>query len=91
MDVCILNQAGAILLHRHMPASPAPFLQAIAPSRTAVVGGGAGLVPGAWLAALGARAGLPWGLGPALENRRGCNTAWCARRRPGAGPRPASW
>jgi transposase len=29
--VCILSQDGAVVLHRNMPAAPAPFLQAIAP------------------------------------------------------------
>jgi hypothetical protein len=29
--VCILHQAGDILLHRDMQASPEPFWQAIAP------------------------------------------------------------
>jgi hypothetical protein len=33
MDLCVLNQAGEILRHRHMTAGPAPFLHAIAPSR----------------------------------------------------------
>jgi transposase len=31
MYVGILNQDGEIMLHRNMPASPEPFLQAIAP------------------------------------------------------------
>jgi hypothetical protein len=31
MYVCILNQDGAILLHRNRPASPEPFLKAMAP------------------------------------------------------------
>jgi hypothetical protein len=37
MYVCILSQAGAILLHRHMKAAPAPFRTAIAPSREGLV------------------------------------------------------
>ena len=31
MYVCVLNQAGEVLLHRDMKAAPGPFLQAIAP------------------------------------------------------------
>jgi len=31
MYVCILHPESAILLHRHMPASPETFLKAIAP------------------------------------------------------------
>ena len=29
LDVCILSQDGEIVLHRNMPAGPAPFLKAI--------------------------------------------------------------
>jgi predicted NBD/HSP70 family sugar kinase len=36
--LCILNQAGEILVHRHVPAAPEPFLNTIAPSREDVVG-----------------------------------------------------
>jgi hypothetical protein len=31
MDVCILDQAGETLVHRHMPATPEALLKAIAP------------------------------------------------------------
>jgi hypothetical protein len=44
MYVCILNQGGEILLHRHMPAlhrhmpaRPEPFLQAITSYRSDLV------------------------------------------------------
>ena len=37
MYLCVLNQDGEILLHRNMPASPEPFLKAIAPYRTDLV------------------------------------------------------
>ena len=37
MYLCILNQAGETLVHRHMPAAPAPFLKTIAPYREDVV------------------------------------------------------
>jgi transposase len=36
MDVCRVNRAGEILLHRTRKAAPAPFLQAIAPYREAL-------------------------------------------------------
>ena len=35
--LCVLHQAGAIVLHRNMPAGPEPFLQAVAPYRAALV------------------------------------------------------
>ena len=34
---CVLNQDGEMLVHRNMPAGPAPLLKAVAPSRTALV------------------------------------------------------
>jgi predicted NBD/HSP70 family sugar kinase len=37
MYLCILNQAGEILVHRNMPAAPEPFLKTIAPYREDVV------------------------------------------------------
>ena len=37
MDLCMLNQEGEIVLHRHMRAAPEPFLQALAPSREDLV------------------------------------------------------
>ena len=37
MYLCILNQAGETLVHRHMPAAPEPFLKTIAPYREDVV------------------------------------------------------
>jgi hypothetical protein len=37
MYVCILSQAGEILLHRNMKAGPEPFLQAVAPYREGLV------------------------------------------------------
>ena len=33
MSCCVLNQDGAVLLHRNLQATPAPFLRAIAPYR----------------------------------------------------------
>ena len=37
MSLGILNQAGEILVHRHMPAAPEPFLKTITPYREDVV------------------------------------------------------
>lgn len=37
MSLCLLNRDGDILVHRHMPAGPDPFLTAIAPSREDLV------------------------------------------------------
>jgi hypothetical protein len=37
MYVCILHQESAIMLHRHMQASPETFLKAIAPYRETMV------------------------------------------------------
>ena len=31
MYLCLLNRDGELLIHRNMPAGPAPFLKAIAP------------------------------------------------------------
>jgi hypothetical protein len=33
MYLCVLDQDGVVLLHRHMKAAPEPFLKAIAPYR----------------------------------------------------------
>jgi hypothetical protein len=62
---CILNQAGELLLHRHRPAGPEPFLNAVAPYRTELVVCVEGVFPWHWLADLGAREGLPFVLGHA--------------------------
>jgi hypothetical protein len=37
MYLCVLNQDGEIVLHRHMQAGPEPFLKAIAPYREDLV------------------------------------------------------
>ena len=37
MYLCILNQAGAIVLHRNMKSDPDSFLSAIAPYRDQIV------------------------------------------------------
>jgi transposase len=65
MDLCILNQDGEMLVHRHMPAGPEPLLKAVAPDRTDLVGGVEGRFPWYGLADLGAREGMPVVLGHA--------------------------
>jgi hypothetical protein len=37
MYLCVLNQDGEMVLHRHMKAAPDPFLRAIAPYREGLV------------------------------------------------------
>src|ERR687891_157626 len=37
MSVCLLSQAGAILLHRNLKAAPEPFRKAVAPYRDGLV------------------------------------------------------
>jgi transposase len=66
MYLCILNQEGAIVFHRNMPAGPEPFLKAIAPYREDLVVCVECLFTWYWLADLCAREGLPFVLGHAL-------------------------
>jgi hypothetical protein len=37
MYVCLLDQAGTLLVHTHVPATPEAFLRVIAPYRADVV------------------------------------------------------
>jgi hypothetical protein len=67
MDVCRVHHDGDMGLHQHRQAAPAPFLQAIAPSRARLAVAVEGLFPWSWLAALWAHAGMACGLGPALS------------------------
>ena len=66
MSLCILNQDGAILVHRNMPAGPEPFLKAIASYREDVVVCVECIFTWYWLADLCAREGMPFVLGHAL-------------------------
>ena len=66
MYLCIMNRDGEILVHRNMPAGPAPFLKAIAPYREDVVVCVECIFTWYWLADLCAREGLPFVLGHAL-------------------------
>jgi transposase len=67
MDLCLLSQAGELLLHRNMKAGPEPFLKAIAPYREDVVVCVECLFTWYWLADLCAREGIPFVLGHALS------------------------
>jgi hypothetical protein len=65
--VCIVSPDGALLLPRHMPAAPAPFLQAVTPSRAGLVVAVACLFTWYGLADLCAAQALPFVLGHALS------------------------
>ena len=67
MDSCILNQAGEMMLHRTMKASPEAFLKAIAPSREGLVVAVECVFTWDWLADLWAQEGIPFVLGHALD------------------------
>ena len=69
MDVCILSHDGELLLHRNRHAAPAPFLQAVAPSREGLVVAVACIVTWYWLADLCAAQGIPFVLGHALSRK----------------------
>jgi hypothetical protein len=66
MYLCILNQAGEILVHRNMKVAPEPFLKAIAPYREDLVVCVECLFTWYWLADLCAQEGIPFVLGYAL-------------------------
>ena len=66
MYVCILNQAGEILVHQNIPAKPAPFLKLIADYRDELVVGVECIFSWYWLADLCASEGIEFILGHAL-------------------------
>jgi len=66
MDVCVLSQEGAVLLHRNRQAASAPCLKAVAPYRDGLVVAVECLFTWYWLAALWADEGMPFVLGHAL-------------------------
>jgi transposase len=66
MYVCMLDQHGALLLHRNMPASPETFLKAIAPYRADLVVAVECIFTWSWLADLCTREGIAFVLGHAL-------------------------
>ena len=55
MYVCILNHAGEIVVHRHLPTSPDALLKTIAPYREQLVIGVECIFTWYWLADLCAR------------------------------------
>jgi transposase len=65
--VCVLNQAGEVLLHRNLKAAPEPFLKAIAPYREDLVVCVECMFTWYWLADLCAQEGIPFVLGHALS------------------------
>jgi hypothetical protein len=67
MDVCILSQAGEILLHRTMKAAPEHVLQAVAPSRAGLVVAVECLFTWYGLADRCVHEGMPFVLGHALS------------------------
>jgi transposase len=66
MYVCILNQAGDILVHQNMKSSPDALLRTIAPYRDDIVVAVECVFTWYWLADLCAREGIPFVLGHAL-------------------------
>jgi len=65
MYLCILNQAGEVVLHQDLPAGPEPFLQAIAPCREDV--GVESIFTWYWLADLCSHEKIPFlGIGKVL-------------------------
>jgi transposase len=66
MYLCILNQAGAIVVHRNMKAEPDAFLKAIAPYREQIVVAVECIFTWYWLADLCAQEGIAFVLGHAL-------------------------
>ena len=66
MYLCILNQAGAIVLHRNMKADPDSFLTAIAPYREKIAVAVECIFTWYWLADLCAREKITFVLGHAL-------------------------
>jgi transposase len=66
MYVCILDQAGEVVLHQNLPAAPGPFLEAIAPYREDIVVAVECIFTWYWLADLCRSEKIPFVLGHAL-------------------------
>ena len=66
MYLCILDHAGAILLHQNFPADPKALLQAIAPYRAGLVVAAECMFAWYWVADLCRAEGIPFVLGHAL-------------------------
>jgi hypothetical protein len=66
MYVCILDQAGTIVIHKNLPTIAEAFLRIIAPYRAAVVVGVECVFTGYWLADLCNKEGIAFVLGHVL-------------------------
>ena len=66
MYLCVLDQTGAVLLHRNIPCDPVVFLDTIAPYRDDLVVAVECIFTWYWLADLCARETIPFVLGHAL-------------------------
>ena len=66
MYVCILDGVGQVLLHQNMPATPAAFLEAVAPYREDLVVAAECMFTWYWLADVCAAEGIAFVLGHAL-------------------------
>jgi transposase len=66
-SLCVVNQAGEILVHRHLKAAPAPCLTSLAPYREDRVVCVESLFTWSWRADLCAHEGMPCVLGHALS------------------------
>jgi transposase len=64
--LCILDQAGTVVLHRNLQAEPAAFREAISPFRDGLVVACECMFAWYWLADLCAAEGIPFVLGHAL-------------------------
>lgn len=69
MYVCVLNQAGDVLLHRNLQCEPALFLAAVGPYREDLVVGVECIFTWYWVADLCAKEGIAFVLGHALYMR----------------------
>jgi hypothetical protein len=69
LAVCVLDQAGAVVRRRQLPAEPQALLDALAPFRPDVVVAVACLFAWYWVADLCRRAGIPFVRGHALDMR----------------------
>jgi len=67
MYICILNQAGELLVHHNFTASPETFLKIIAPYRADIVVAVECMFTWYWLADLCQREGITFVLGHALD------------------------
>jgi transposase len=66
MYLCVMDQSGAILLHKNLPSNPHAFLDAVAPYRDELVVAVECIFTWYWLADLCARESIPFVLGHAL-------------------------